>query len=129
MEYIKVVINTCYGGFGLSKEGFDLYKQLTGNDMFSSRHDFALVKVVDDLGKASYGKCAELTIERIPMAFKDCYLIDEYDGLETIDLSSNLLIEHQLSQLDVVNMDPIECKEILLELQKISVINYYEQMS
>jgi len=129
MEYIKVVINTCYGGFGLSKKGFELYKQLTGNDRFSSRHDFALVKVVEDLGKDSYKKYAELTVERIPIEFKDCYLINEYDGLETIDLSSNLLIEHQLNQLDVANMDPTECKAILLEFQKISSTNYYERMS
>ena len=130
MDPVKVVINNCYGGFCLSKEGAKLYEERAGKifTVFVPRHDPVLVKIVEELGTNSYGSSAKLIVVQIPAEFKDCYRIDEYDGTENIDLSSNLLIEHELKQLNVATMDPLECKVVLLRFQKISETNYYDQM-
>ena len=60
---MKVVYNDCYGGFSLSKEAIDWYKELTGKlgeicayDI--SRHDPALIKVVETLGIKANGYLA-----------------------------------------------------------------------
>lgn len=130
-ELTKVVINTRNGGFGLSNEGIQLYKKLNNGvceNRSLCRHDPLLIKVVEDLGEVSYGKYAGLTIIRIPSVFRDCYRINEYEGEESIDLSSNLLIEHELKLFDVANMSANKCKEFLLALQKISETNYYNLM-
>lgn len=46
------------------------------------RHDPLLVKVVEELGDAADGSCAELKVVEIPDGVD--YEIDEYDGLESI---------------------------------------------
>lgn len=83
---VKIVYNTCYGGFGLSQEALDLYEKLTGNrpewhDDFV-RHDPNLVAVVEQLGKRAGSSFAELAIIDVPAGTK--YRIDEYDGLESV---------------------------------------------
>lgn len=45
------------------------------------RHDLTLVQVVEELGLAADGRCAELSIAEIE---GNLYRIDEYDGRETI---------------------------------------------
>jgi hypothetical protein len=126
-ELTSVVINTCHGGFGLSEEGNELYKQLAGAYFnHGPRHDIILVRVVRELKKVASDEMAELTIVRIPSEFKDCYRIDVYDGKESINIDSNLLIEHELKLLDVNSISPGQCKLFLLELQKISETNYYD---
>ncbi len=89
-ETFKVVYNACYGGYGLSKaciarikELDDSYKKLSEYD-FSyklERHDPALVKAVEELGKAAGSSYSDLQI-----AIINCrtYKIDEYDGSESV---------------------------------------------
>lgn len=54
---MKIVINTSYGGFGLSDKGRERYEELTGlksTDSFDHnirRSDPALAKVVGELGE------------------------------------------------------------------------------
>ena len=138
---MKVVINKCYGGFGLSEAAYEKliewgipvrkYTQQTrgadgrynrpaeneghiifdreltprgeddGNDRLywryapdgllgrywdtwvnDSREHPLLVRVVEELGDAANGKCAELKIVEIPDGTD--YVIDEYDGMESI---------------------------------------------
>jgi hypothetical protein len=131
-KYIEVVINTSYGGFGLSKMAQNLYKETNGDkyDEYSSRsrycrHDPKLVNIVKELGEASCGKHSKLTIENIPLEFKDCYIIREYDGMEDIDLSPNLLIGHMIKKMNIECMAPEECKTTLLDLQKKLNTNFY----
>lgn len=127
MNSTKVVINICYGGFGLSDRAKELYRELTGIKYdHCLRHDVNLVKVVESLGVDSYGKYAELHIEEIPSEFTNCYQISEYDGTERIDLSSYLLVDYKLGQADIENMELSECKAFLLELKLISATNYYD---
>jgi hypothetical protein len=94
---MKVVINGCYGGFGLSKEAYEFlnigYRESTGfchPDNFDIRVDSKdfrssenLIKCVESLGEKANGRCASLEIIEIPDDVTDWY-IDEYDGMETI---------------------------------------------
>lgn len=136
---MKVVINRCYGGFGLSKEAVELFLQAKGidyvieeddvisriggvpmyrrrddsfvklsrsernkfsredriaytereNDIYlydvyarPNRNDPDLVRIVEELGAAANGFCAQLEIVEIPDDVN--YEIDEYDGMEKV---------------------------------------------
>ena len=84
---MKVVINICYGGFGLSKEGLKLYNKLSGKKIeycgdIRERNDPHLVKVVEKLGKKADGTYSELKIVEIPDGTD--FIVEEYDGNEWI---------------------------------------------
>ncbi len=84
---MKIVINKCYGGFGLSKEAEELYiqkKNISGplrGDIL--RNDSVLVEVVETLGDKASGKYSELKVVEIPDDVTD-WRIEEYDGWEHI---------------------------------------------
>jgi hypothetical protein len=84
----KIVVNACYGGFGLSDEAMQLYRTYKGitGDLWVhdiARHDPALVRVVEELGgKRASGSCARLVIEEIAGKL---YRITEYDGYEGVE--------------------------------------------
>ena len=104
---MKVVINKCYGGFGLSHAAIMRYGELKGinlvtdensrfrdvyvdvikNENYFSEHeiernDSALVQVVEELGEKASGPHAELKVVEIPDDVK--WKIDEYDGSEWV---------------------------------------------
>ena len=85
---MKIVINTCFGGFSLSDEAENLYSKLTSRDKKSfysrdiERDDPKLIQVVEELGKEANGLCADLSIVEIPDGVN--WEINEYDGNETI---------------------------------------------
>lgn len=106
---MKIVINVCYGGFGLSRKALHRLRELKSpfaleetdigeawkdnpfsvreeslNSFLSDipRDDLLLVKVVEELGKEAYGGCARLRVVEIPDGVD--WEIDDYDGLETI---------------------------------------------
>jgi len=102
---MKIVINTDYGGFGLSREAINRYCELKGispgkwNDTYSYYSDFSeddiprddeiLVKIVEELagradgvgGKAD-GRFSELKIVDVPDNVN--WYIEEYDGKEWV---------------------------------------------
>ena len=106
----EIVINTCYGGFSLSRTALIEYLEKTGTEyslqpqpdrdtqlrlgdrifvngnMFDhhsiNRDDPALVNVVRQLGSKSWGENAKLKIIKIPRNV-DWY-IDDYDGKEWV---------------------------------------------
>jgi len=84
----SVVINNCYGGFGLSDTAISEYKKLAGitdpdwYDRTVARDDPYLVKIVRELGATANGGYADLKIVEIPGDVKWC--INEYDGNEWI---------------------------------------------
>ena len=86
----KVVINDCYGGFGLSDEGVARYAEIKGvvldKDFYSrsdiERDDPALVQVVEEMGAAANGCCASLKVVEIPDDAE--WEIEEYDGKEWV---------------------------------------------
>ena len=84
---MKIVINKCYGGFGLSKEAEELYvqkKNISGpfrGDIL--RNDSVLVEVVETLGDKASGIYSKIKVVEIPDDVAD-WRIEEYDGWEHI---------------------------------------------
>ncbi len=83
---MKVVINRCFGGFGLSKEAYDylgLEWDYYGFEYDKDRDHPALIECIEVLGteKAS-GDSSELAIIEIPDGIE--YIVDDYDGMEKI---------------------------------------------
>ena len=82
---MKVVINTCYGGFGLSKEA---YKELGlegdgyGDEFKHDRSNPKLVEIVEKLGSRANGDVALLKVVKIPDGIE--WYIRDYDGRESI---------------------------------------------
>lgn len=85
----KVVINRCFGGYGLSLEAIAMLKTLGVEDAnrysFSGdgRDDERLLKVIETLGEKADTAYSNLQIVEIPDDVQDWY-IDEYDGNESI---------------------------------------------
>lgn len=96
---MKVVINKCYGGFGLSKEACELYAERKGiklgewneawrfhegdfNEREIERNDPVLVQIVEELGDKANDECAKLRIVEIPDDVE--WSVHEYDGIEWI---------------------------------------------
>lgn len=107
----KVVINRCYGGFGLSDEAIELYGKLKGltlvkekgeyfnlcgytwykdevkeenffNERDIERYDPVLAQVVEQLGDSANGKFADLKVVEIPDDVN--FTVEEYDGYEHV---------------------------------------------
>ena len=105
----KVVLNSCYGGFGLSKEAIQMLIDKHGLDIDSEygyvdNEDFGivdeshdayrmykrLISVVQKLGvDASSGDHADLRIVKVPDEVVEVHgwHIDDYDGCESVHQS------------------------------------------
>jgi hypothetical protein len=111
-EMVKVVINGCYGGFGVSPEAEKAYAEKKGietvprDDKYlakfhdkpflsnketgewiedtieNNRSDPALVAVVEELGEVADGFCAALCVVDIPDDVE--WQIEDYDGIEWV---------------------------------------------
>ena len=83
-----MVINDCYGGFGLSDRAVAEYKKLAGitdpdfYDRDIERDDPYLIKVVKELGLSANGAHANLKIVEIPGDIE--WLVQEYVGAEWV---------------------------------------------
>jgi hypothetical protein len=85
----RIVINTCYGGFGLSETALELYKAYAGiqddnfYDLAIERNDPILLQVIDQMGVAECeGNCSRLKIVEIPDDVE--WEIAEDDGKEHV---------------------------------------------
>lgn len=88
----EIVINTRFGGFGLSKQaatllGLEIVKARYGifhvmGEEDISRDDPKLIKVVRSLGRKANGPHADLRIISIPNSVK--WHIENYDGREWV---------------------------------------------
>lgn len=83
---MKIVINRCYGGFGLSKEAFNKYKSLVDEapdyDGNIKRDCPVLIELVEQMGTNANDRFSELKVVEIPDGTD--WIIEEYDGLEWI---------------------------------------------
>jgi hypothetical protein len=75
---MKIVVNSCWGGFGLSDEAIRSY----GEKYPENRNDPKLISVVEKLGEKVNDAFAALRIVEIPN--KAHYIINDYDGMETV---------------------------------------------
>jgi hypothetical protein len=85
---MKVVINRCFGGFGLSDAGLEEYKgrrDITDPNFYYydiPRDCPVLVSMVEEQGTAINGGFADLKVVEIPDGIS--WFIDEYDGMEHV---------------------------------------------
>ncbi len=83
---MKIVINTCYGGFGISDEALKRYNDITGKDIEwygdLERDDVTLIKLVEEMGAAVNDTFSNLKIVEIPNTVY--WEIEEYDGKEWV---------------------------------------------
>ncbi len=82
---MKIVINTCHGGFGLSKEAYQFLRLKWDNYGFhfnNERDNSKLVECVEKLGERASGECSNLKVVEIPDGIN--WEINEYDGSEHI---------------------------------------------
>lgn len=86
---MKIVLNKCYGGFGLSKEAYD-YLGIPWDGYGYAYNDYELrtnpklVECIETLGseKAS-GQFSKLRVVEFPDDLD--YEIESYDGVETVE--------------------------------------------
>lgn len=79
---MKVVVNRCFGGFGISEEA----KKILDTDFnwLIERTDEQLIALIEEKGSEfCSGYCAELEVVEIPENATD-WEISEYDGFEEI---------------------------------------------
>ena len=91
----EIMLNVCFGGFGLSDEAMDEYrKQCPGkediDDYTIDRHDPVMVNIVKEIGTRSAGSAfAEIRLVSIPSQYVKYYSIHEYDGRESVAIHYN----------------------------------------
>lgn len=84
----KIVINKCYGGFGLSELALVEYKRranVTDNYFYDyniPRNDSHLVDIVNEWQQSASGSYSDLKIVEIPDDVE--WEIHDYDGIEWI---------------------------------------------
>lgn len=78
---MKLIINTCYGGFGVNDE---IAQQLKLNEMDEDqiRTNPQLIAAIESGVKVD-DEFAELKVVELPDNYTD-YYIDEYDGCESV---------------------------------------------
>jgi hypothetical protein len=85
---IKIVINNCHGGFGLSDEAHNRFRENKGiTDPYHfagdiPRDDPDLIRIVEEMGEEANGECAKLKIVEIPDDVN--WYVEEYDGCEWV---------------------------------------------
>ena len=92
---MQVVINRCYGGFGLSAKAEETLTTLLGEDGFNEmeRHSPLLVSLVKNMGERANGSFAKLEVCDIEDGLD--YDVEEYDGYESITEYISVF-EHEL---------------------------------
>lgn len=96
---MKVVVNRCFGGFGISRKAAEFMAERGnqeakekiestcsywyGSLYDTARNDPVLVAAVEALGKEANGPYAELEVVEIPDGIE--WEIDEYDGNERVE--------------------------------------------
>ena len=82
---MKIVINKCFGGFGLSELGDIEYLTRSGKDMTSwevERTDPILISMIEEDSETYSGQSAKLVVVEIPDNVD--WHISDYDGREHI---------------------------------------------
>ena len=85
---MKIVINRCVGGFGLSEKAYEFlnipwdgYGYKYSEE--SKRTDPELVRCVEELGEEANGSFAKLEVIEIPDDV--IWMITDYDGIEQVE--------------------------------------------
>lgn len=95
---MKVVVNKCYGGFGLSTKAREMLHaeditKVWELEETENRNNPELINVVETLGDEVNTRSSELVVVEIPETATD-WEINEYDGFETVTYVLNGKIFH-----------------------------------
>lgn len=113
---LEVLSNSTYGGFGISDAAYDKYKEKNGKLAkwdTDIRYDPILIDIFKKDGAEFVNRgCSSIILETISKIYKDYHTIDEYDGLESININKdgydrNLLIEMR-EQIKIILYDPVK---------------------
>lgn len=84
----EIVLNGCYGGFGLSDMVMNRYHELGGKENYGwevDRCDPILIQILKEFGVGELDDdCTELYIQEFDDRYD--YRIEDYDGIETLHL-------------------------------------------
>jgi len=87
MSY-KVVYNSVFGGFGMSKKGLAEYNRLTSKNVIHAEaiasDDPILIHLVETMGDAIHTEYSKLKIKEFPMKYKGFLKWADYDGRESV---------------------------------------------
>ena len=132
-DTFSVLINTCYGGFGLSKEAVELYlnRKKVSDPMFKyhrsdlDREDPILIQIYYELGDKINGQSSEIDIVKINNKYKDCYHIHEYDGSERIKIDYNKyrLIKIRNDICEILNNNLLSSDEKISKIKELEFIS------
>ncbi len=98
---MKIVVNRCFGGYSLSTQAMNMYRELSGNTdpefkyHHIERNDPIFVDIVERLGEDASGPYGYLEVFEIPDGLS--YEISEYDGLE------DFITYLEVGVLDLIN--------------------------
>ena len=83
---MKVVINICHGGFGLSEKALEIYRKEVNDPQAVEwripREHPVLVRLVEELGEEANARFSELKVVEIPDGIE--WTVCEYDGVEWV---------------------------------------------
>jgi len=99
---IAVLLNSRYGGFGISEEASDEYLRRGGEhleDREKLRYDPILHEIFSEIGsKRCSGYCANLKIYHINKIYQEYILITEYDGVESYEINYDAFERDELKR-------------------------------
>ena len=130
-----VVINNCFGGYGLSKECITRIQEIflengenmtrddvrlnfdCTNNVLQRSHPY-LVQAVRELEERANDEFAELVIESIPTIALDSARIADYDGGETLRWNILTPMIRLLDEvIDVDSLDPKDARSLVRKLK------------
>lgn len=85
-EEIEVLYNDCYGSWKISPIAEELYLLRKKENKIRRRSDPILIQIYNELGEKFDGTNSKTIIQKIPKKYENYYYIDQYDGLESIEI-------------------------------------------
>jgi len=95
ISQIGILYNDCYGGFEISKKAMEMYKNRKNNLHYLqhyshhvSRTDPILIEIYNEIGQDEFSRkpISNIEIKYIDEKYKNFFIINEYDGLEDIEI-------------------------------------------
>ena len=119
MSY-KVVYNSVFGGFGMSKKGLEEYNRLTSKNVIHAEaiasDDPILIHLVETMGDAIHTEYSKLKIKEFPMKYKGFLKWIDYDGRETVRIDYE---QYLISNIrDVKDDTNLSCDEKIERIQE-----------
>lgn len=119
MSY-KVVYNSVFGGFGMSKKGLEEYNRLTSKNVIHAEaiasDDPILIHLVETMGDAIHTEYSNLKIKEFPMKYKGFLKWADYDGRETVRIDYE---QYLISNIrDVKDDTNLSCDEKIERIQE-----------